>query len=134
MTTMNFYKNLGYNFSIYEGEEELNGLTNEGFTGTEPLCINQFNDLELNAARDIILSYLRPIGTINRNYTSFELKYLIERVLKKDTNEGINYISNGAFILAMCDVDFHIQRIKNSPNCFFNVSEKSIKHLRNAGI
>lgn len=37
MATIDFYKNLDYEFSIYEGEEELNGLTNGGFIGVNPL-------------------------------------------------------------------------------------------------
>ena len=50
MTTLDDYKKLDYEFSIYEGEEELNGLTNGGFIGTNPLRISDFNELELNAA------------------------------------------------------------------------------------
>lgn len=129
MATIDFYKNLDYEFSIYEGEEELNGLTNGGFIGVNPLEISDFNKLELNAARDVIACYLVPISSINKTHSSYELKHLIERILADETNQQINYVSNGALILAMYDAGFQICRISNSPNCFFNVSERSVKRL-----
>lgn len=129
MTTLDDYKKLDYEFSIYEGEEELNGLTNGGFIGTNPLRISDFNELELNAARKVIERYLVPISSINKRHSSYELKHLIERILINETNHQINYVSNGTLILAMCDAGFRIKRISNSPNCFFNVSEKSVKRL-----
>lgn len=129
MATVDFYKSLDYEFSIYEGEEELNGLTNGGFIGANPLRISDFNKLELNAARDVIECYLVPISSINRTHSSYGLKHLIERILANETNQQINYVSNGALILAMYDAGFRISRISNSPNCFFNVSERSVKRL-----
>lgn len=129
MATVDFYKSLDYEFSIYEGEEELNGLTNGGFIGTNPLKISDFNILELKATRDVIERYLVPISSINRTHSSYELKHLIERILANETNHQINYVSNGTLILAMCDAGFRIKRISNSPNCFFNVSERSVKRL-----
>lgn len=129
MATVDFYKSLDYEFFIYEGEEELNGLTNGGFTGAKPLRISDFNKLELNAARNVIECYLVPISSINRTHSSYGLKHLIERILANETNQQINYVSNGALILAMYDAGFRISRISNSPNCFFNVSERSVKRL-----
>lgn len=129
MTTLDDYKKLDNEFSIYEGEEELNGLTNGGFIGTNPLKISDFNILELNAARKVIECYLVPISSINKRHSSYELKHLIERILINETNHQINYVSNGTLILAMCDAGFRIFRINNSPNCFFNVSERSVKRL-----
>lgn len=129
MTTLDDYKKLDNEFSIYEGEEELNGLTNGGFIGTNPLRISDFNELELNAARKVIERYLVPISSINKRHSSYELKHLIERILINETNHQINYVSNGTLILAMCDAGFRIFRINNSPNCFFNVSERSVKRL-----
>lgn len=129
MITVDFYKSLDYGFSIYEGEEILNGLTNKGFIGTNPVRISDFNKLELNAARYVIECYLMPISCINRTHSSYGLKHLIERILANETNQQINYVSNGALILAMYDAGFRISRISNSPNCFFNVSERSVKRL-----
>lgn len=129
MATLEFYKRLDYDFSIYEGEESLRGLINGGFIGTESLCVNEFNYLELNAARDVILCYLRPITKINKNENSYSLKHIVEHILAKETNGVINYISNGTFILAMYSCGFRIWRTKGDKNCFFNVSEKSVKYL-----
>lgn len=130
MATIEFYTNLDYDFSIYEGEKELFGLTPGGFNGSEPLHIENFNELELKAARDIIACYLRPIKSINQEHTSFGLKHLVERMLAKETNNKINYISNGAIILAMYDARYRIKRLSDTlPNCYFNVSNKSARHL-----
>ena len=114
MATLEFYRRLDYDFSIYEGEESLRGLINEGFIGTESLCINEFNYLELNAARDVILCYLRPIAKINKNENSYSLKHIVEHILAKETNGVINYISNGTFILAMYSCGFRIWRTKRT--------------------
>ena len=129
MATLEFYRRLDYDFSIYEGEESLRGLIHEGFIGTESLCINEFNYLELNAARDVILCYLRPVAKINKNENSYSLKHIVEHILAKETNGVINYISNGTFILAMYSCGFRIWRTKSDKNCFFNVSDKSIRYL-----
>lgn len=77
---------MNYDFSIYEEEESLRGLINEGFIGTESLCINDFNCLELNAVRDVILCFLRPIAKINKNESSCSLKHIVERILAEETN------------------------------------------------
>lgn len=129
MATLEFYKRLDYNFSIYEEEKSLQGLTNEGFIGTESLRVNEFDNLELNAARDVILCYLRPINRINKSESSYSLKHIVEHILAKETNGAINYISNGTFILAMYSCGFRIWRTKGSKICFFNVSNKSVRYL-----
>lgn len=129
MATLEFYMNLDNDFSIYEGEEELNGLTYSGFIGTEPLRIENFDKLALNAASDVIVSFLSPISKVNRKYDSQALKHFIVKILEKDTNYRINNVSNSTVILAMYDAGFRIQRIKGSPNCYFNISEKGIKRL-----
>ena len=125
MPTVDFYKNLGYDFYQYEDEEELRGLTPGGFNGGD-----NFYDLELQATRDIIACYLRPIGRINTSSTSYGLKHLIERALHIETQGVINYVNNGSVILAMYDAGFRIKRLKDgSPNCYFDVSRKSINNL-----
>ena len=130
MPTVEFYANLGYDFSIYEGEEELFGLTNGGFNGLQPLCVKDFNELELKSARDIIACYFTPIKSINQDSTSYGLKHLVERALYKETSGKINYVSNGTLILAMYDAGFRIKRLADSsPNCYFNVSKKSVNDL-----
>lgn len=130
MATAEFYANLDYDFSIYEGEEELRGLTIGGFNGNKPLNINDFNQLELKAARDIIAFKFNPIQTFNQSSTSYGLKHLVESALKIETNGKVNYVSNGTLILAMYDAGYRIKREKGaSPNCYFNVSKKSVDKL-----
>lgn len=130
MATTEFYASLDYDFSIYEGEVELQGLTIGGFYGDEPLNIKSFNQLELNAARDIIALKFSPIQTFNQSSTSYGLKHLVERALNIETNGKISYVSNGTLILAMYDAGYRIKRGKGtSPNCYFNVSKKSVEKL-----
>lgn len=116
MPTVDFYKNLGYDF--YQYEEELRGLTPGGFNcGDAPLNVKDFNDLELQATRNMITCYLRPIGKINTSSISYGLKHLIERALHIDTQSAINYVSNGTLILTMYDAVFSIKCLKaGSPN------------------
>lgn len=134
MATVDFYKSLDYDFSIYEGENDLKGLTTAGFKGDDPLTIDDFDKLELNATRDVVSCYLRPITAINTTHSSYGLKHLVERVLAKETKGEINYVRNGVLILAMYDAGFRIKRISSSFNCFFNVSEKSVKLLHQASL
>lgn len=130
MTKVEFYENLDYDFSKYEGEEELRGLTTSGFNGNELLNVKDFNQLELKAARDMIACKLSPIQTFNLSSTSYGLKHLVEYALKIETNGEINYVSNGTLILAMYDVGYRIKRKEgSSPNCYFNVSKKSVNNL-----
>lgn len=130
MATAEFYANLDCDFSIYEGEEELRGLTIGGFNGNKPLNVKAFNQLELKAARDMIAYKFNPIQTFNKSSTSYGLKHLIERALNIETNGEINYVSNGTLILAMYDAGYRIKRGEEaSPNCYFNVSKKSVDKL-----
>ena len=132
MATVDFYSNLHYDFSDYENDDELIGLTTAGFSGSDHLKINEFNMLELKAARDVIACYFRPIESINNRRSSYGLKHIVERYLNKETNGVIYYVSNGTLILAMYDAGYKIKRSNlnhPSPNCSFNVSEKSIKSL-----
>lgn len=66
--------------------------------------------------------HLEPIKTINRKYSSYGLKHLFE-----NSDEGISYITNGAFKGAMEVLGFkHTQGV----NWYFNISQKSINKLR----
>ena len=53
MATVDFYNGLDYDFSIYNEEDELRGLTVSGFKGNNPFEYRGFNELELKAARDV---------------------------------------------------------------------------------
>ena len=125
-----FYKKLDYDFSVYEGDEDLFGLHGGGFGGEHPLNIKDFNVLELNAARDVIVCHLgQPIKSFNEKVFSYGLKHVVERVLARNTNNRINYVSNGTLILAMVSAGFRIKRFGNSRNCCFNVSQRSVTRL-----
>ena len=89
MTTIEFYEKLDYDFSIHEGEEELKGLTIGGFQGTAPLHVKDFNQLELKAARDMIVCKLKPIKAINQRSSSYGLKHLIEHALRIETMDRL---------------------------------------------
>ena len=130
MATLEFYKQVDNDFSQREGQENLFALTTIGFRGNCDFKLSNFsnNKLELNAAYDAIC-FFRPVQKINRNYSSYGLKHIVEDYLNVKTKGEINYISNGVLILAMAKVGFKINR-DNSPNCFFNVSNKDIKWLR----
>lgn len=113
----------------YDGETELVGLTLFGFQGSTPLNISGFDENQLNWALDFAHACGDPIITINRKHTSYGLKHLAERRAKQLSDNEVNYISNGALILAMVDAGFRFVRDGDSPNVFFNVSERELKRL-----
>lgn len=57
------------------------------------------------------------------------LKHLAERHAKKISDNDVNYITNGALILVMVDAGFRFVREGDSPNVYFNVSERTLKKL-----
>lgn len=62
-----------------------------------------------------------PIKSINQNVTSYGLKHMAERYQR-------TYIANGILIAAALHYDYFYKRCgKDSPNCLFNMSQKSIK-------
>lgn len=94
----------------YNGEDELVGLIPFGFKGQEPLNISSFDKIQLDWALDFAHACGAPIRTINKNHTSCGLKHLAERRAKKLSDDGVNYITNGALILAMVDAGFRFVR------------------------
>lgn len=113
----------------YDGETELVGLTPFGFQGSAPLNISSFDENQLNWALDFAHACGDPISTINKKHTSYGLKHLAERRAKRLSDNKVNYITNGALILAMVDAGFRFVRDGDSPNVFFNVSERALKKL-----
>lgn len=114
----------------YNGEDELKGLTPFGFKGNErPLNIFIFDKTQLDWALDFAHACGEPIRTINNRHSSYGLKHLAERRAKKLSNDEVNYITNGALILAMIDAGFRFVRDDDSPNVYFNVSERALKKL-----
>lgn len=117
---------------VYNDEDELRGLTPFGFQGNSPLNINSFKREQLDWALDFAHACGEPIRTINKNHTSYGLKHLAERRAKKLSAHDeirVDYISNGTLILAMVDAGFRFVRDGESPNVFFNVSERALKKL-----
>lgn len=90
MPTVDFYKNLGYDFYQYEDEEELRGLTPGGFNGGDnSLNVKDFNDLELQATRDIIACY--ELNCIKRNHgIPFRAQILCQHCSNKRNNKARN--------------------------------------------
>lgn len=116
----------------YDGEPELIGLTPFGFQGDKPLNIRNFDRKQLDWALDFAHACGEPIRNINKSHTSYGLKHLAERRAKKLSafeKKRVDYISNGALILAMVDAGFRFVRDGESPNVFFNVSERALKRL-----
>ncbi len=113
----------------YNGEDELRGLSSLGFKGDAPLNIKNFVLEQLDWAYDFALSCGDPIQSINKRHSSYGLKHLAERRAKRLSNNEVNYISNGALILAMVDAGFRFVREGDSPNVCFNVSERAIKRM-----
>lgn len=69
---------------------------------------------------------ISKIKTINRNHSSYGLKHIFE-----NSKDGF-YITNGAFKGAMLECGFDYKPDSpSSPNWNFNVSEKTIKELKN---
>lgn len=113
----------------YHDEDELQGLTPFGFNGNGCLNIYSFNKIQLDWALDFAYACGKPTRTINKNHTSYGLKHLAERRAKRLSDNEVYYISNGALILAMVDAGFRFVRDGDSPNVFFNVSERILKKL-----
>jgi len=69
----------------------------------------------------------RRRATINRKYTSYQLKHFAEKTTKPHP-----YISNGAFIAAAYFLGFTVKRINDGPNAYINISSKTVTPLRAA--
>lgn len=75
------------------------------------------------------LSRRTPIKSFNKSRTSYGLKHTVESWHRDNGVKGDVYVSNGVFIAAALHMGFRYHRVHQwrSPNCFFNISEKSIK-------
>lgn len=122
-------KYLADRWTSYNGESELFGLTMGGFNGNKEFSIEGFNLSELDWAVSFANACGQPIQSINTKHSSYGLKHLAERYAKIASNNEVNYISNGTLILAMIDAGFEFRKIDNSPNVYFNVSERAIKAI-----
>lgn len=120
----------------YLGKDEtLKGITPFGFTASKKLVnLNDFNLEQLMCAEDVIKCYFKsPSGRYNKfneDWSSYSLKHMVERLLKKITKGRINYVSNGTLILAMYHSGYKFQRIPGTPNCLFNVPKRCINRMK----
>ena len=63
---------------------------------------------------EAISQSFEPTEELNRNVTSHALKGIIEARLGEE-------VSNGVFIAAMIEAGYRYERVKCTPNCYFNV-------------
>lgn len=64
---------------------------------------------------------IKPIKTINPNYSSYGLKHIAEKSSPK------KYLTNGVFIASAIIAGYPYKMFYNSPNVAFGMSERSIK-------
>lgn len=69
---------------------------------------------EVNIAYSYIIKNFKKAIKINKKFSSYALKQIVEKQL--DT-----YVSNGAFILAMSLAGFKFDYDSNEPNVHFNI-------------
>jgi hypothetical protein len=87
---------------------------------TEPDCIAQFE-----RASEFLLKHCKSRKSC-ASPSSYAWKHVAER-WHKIMHPGQNpYVSNGVFIVAAAAHGYIIKRIPNSPNCFLNISQKSL--------
>ena len=71
---------------------------------------------EIELCEKWIKEFVKERKTINRDFSSYRLKHIVEKHFKK-------YISNGAFIQASKNLGFKIKPC-NSLNAYFNMGVK----------
>lgn len=87
---------------------------------------DEFDELE-QSQKETLLDWcndFNKIKSINKNHSSYYLKHVFER-----SDKGF-YITNGAFKGAMLECGFTYKPISDSPNWYFNVSQKSIRQMQ----
>lgn len=118
-------------FKKWENNPQTKGLTPFGWESGAEFRLSDFNPVELYAAYECVVHHLKKYKTrhkINRNVSSYGLKHVVEEAVRTpDTKLG--YVSNGTMILAMLHAGFEMERIEGSPNCHFNVTQKSLDTL-----
>lgn len=122
-------------FEYLGKDKALKGITPFGMTDSKKLVnLDDFNLEELMCAQDIIKCFFHSSSgkyhKFNEDYSSYELKHMVEDLLCKITKGRINYVSNGTLILAMYHAGYKYQRIPGTPNCLFNVPQKSINRMK----
>ena len=99
-------------------------LNKWGFTDNANLNNPPIDIVVIKASMDYIDRQFSSIKTINRKTSSYKIKHIVEKQIGQ-------YVANGELIIAMinCGYDYKQWSI-NCPNCWFNVSQKSIDKAR----
>ena len=99
-------------------------LNKWGFTDNANLDNPPINIIAVKAAMKYIERNFYPIKTFNTSNSSYGIKHLVEDRIEQ-------YLANGELIIAMinCGYDYKQWSI-SSPNCWFNISKKSINNAR----
>ena len=96
-----------------------------GFTD-EAAKDQDFNFEVIDQCIEVIQLRLDPIRSINKNASSYGLKHLFEDYIGE-------YVSNGDLIVAMLTCGYRYERSKETPNCFFNVSQHGVNLVKEIG-
>lgn len=130
---MNDIEQINQDFWLeYNAKKELKGLIPFGFEGKEPMNISLFDKEQLDWALDFAHACGEPIRSFNVKHTSYGLKHIAEKRARKLSDNKVGYITNGALILAMVAAGFRFMRKGDSPNVFFNVSERALRNIINS--
>ena len=78
------------------------------------------NEEAIGRCLEAITTSFEPTEELNRNITSHALKKIIEAYLGEE-------VSNGEFIAAMLAAGYQYERVKCTPNCYFNAAQKKMK-------
>ena len=95
-------------------------LNKWGFTDNANLDNPPIDIVVVKASMEYINRQFYSIKTINRNISSYSIKHIVEQRIGQ-------YVANGELIIAMinCGYDYKQWSI-SCPNCWFNVSQRSI--------
>lgn len=129
-------------YGIYEIEDHIpkslnfNGFVNVNYNNKIDY-VNKFSIDELRPIIKFIENNTNKTSSFNYRRSSYNLKHIFERSIKtkhlitKTNTISENYIPNGVLIAAMILCGFRFKKITKTPNCYFNISEKSIKLIKN---
>ena len=91
---------------------------------------NKKEDFSIEELKPIIVfieENITKIKSFNKKHSSYGLKHILEKRIPNLNRK--KYITNGSLIAAMIICGFKYKRKALTPNCFFNISEKSINKI-----
>ena len=95
-------------------------LNKWGFTDNANGDNPPINIIAVKSSMDYINRNFYPIKTFNKHESSYGIKHLVEEKIGQ-------YVANGELIVAMINCGYNYKQWSvNLPNCWFNVSQKSI--------